>query len=382
MEAFQNIFNCEKENNILTKTFKILVENNNNLMTENENVSILNRFIKNIIYPNMELSRLNWLFNYNFCYLCSKMFIHYELNIHTQNLIDICMSLITNNKNEKYRSKTNPNFIMGNNYNQFNKQFYIDILIPILLNYRTKVNREEKVYDEYYTGFREEHNINQISDEHNENDKIFFDFNQDLIQKIINKNFLCQEILNTNGGPIIKTYQYKLLYHLCYKNLQISKIILDELNSLIRENYNYIDITFQYIRNLDGIFSIEDEYSFERCNIFFNLNSEDDSMFKCLYNYKEMFALATVLNLSFFVRIIESYSSVNEYFSQNFNSLRWILRFLNSIDNDEQQKMNFSISCSTLSINLHFEQSFENCKKFYFSFINNNNFQSNYSLFN
>jgi hypothetical protein len=270
---------------------------------------------------------------------------------------------------------------MGNNYNQFNKQSYIDILIPILLNYRTKVNREIKVYDEFYTGFREEHNINQISDENNENENIFFNFNQNLIQKIINKNFLCQEILNTNGGPSIRTYQFKLLYHLCYKDLQISKIILDDLNSLIRENYNNFEITFQYIRNLDGIFSIEDEFSFERCNLFFNLNSEEDSMFKCLFNYKEMFPLATVLNLSFFVRIIESYTTVNDYFSQNVNSLRWILSFLNSIDNDEQQKMNFSISCSTNNF-IHFEEYFEKCKKFYFSFFNNNNFQSNYSLFN
>ena len=379
LEAFHNVLIYEKENNILTKTFKILEEKNNNLTTEIENESILNRFIKNIIYPNMELSRLNWPFNYYFCYLCSKMFIYYELNIHSENLIDICMSLITNNKNEKYRSKTNPNFFMGNNYNQFNKQSYIDILIPILLNYRTKVNREKKVYDEFYTGFREEHNINQISDENNENENIFFNFNQNLIQKIINKNFLCQEILNTNGGPSIKTYQFKLLYHLCYKDLQISKIILDELNSLIRENYNYFDITFQYIRNLDGIFSIEDEFSFERCNFFFNLNSEEDSMFKCLFNYKEMFPLATILNLFYFIRIIESYKSVNDYFSQNVNSLRWIFSFLNSIDNDEQQKMNFSISCST--INIHFEEMLEKCKNFYFSFINNNNFQ-NYSIFN
>ena len=77
----------------------------------------------------MEFSRLNWLFNNYFCYLCSKMFVNYELNIHTQNLIDICISLITNNKNDKYKSKTNPNFFMGNNYNQFNKQSYIDIII-------------------------------------------------------------------------------------------------------------------------------------------------------------------------------------------------------------------------------------------------------------
>ena len=102
-------------------------------------------------------------------------------------------------------------------------------------------------------------------------------------------------------------------------------------------------------------------------------------MFKCLFNYKEMFPLATILNLFYFIRIIESYKSVNDYFSQNVNSLRWIFSFLNSIDNDEQQKMNFSISCST--INIHFEEMLEKCKNFYFSFINNNNFQ-NYSIFN
>jgi hypothetical protein len=92
-----------------------------------------------------------------------------------------------------------------------------------------------------------------------------------------------------------------------------------------------------------------------------------------------MFPLATVLNLSFFVRIIESYKSVNDYFSQNVNSLRWIFSFLNSIENDEQQKINFSINCS--NYNFHFGENFENCKNFYISFINNNNFQ-NYSIFN
>ena len=379
MEAFQNVYICEKNNDIFRKTFKIIIrENNNKLESITEDESILNRFIKNIIYENMEQSRLNWLFNNYFCYLCSKMFVNYELNIHTQNLIDICISLITNNKNDKYKSKTNPNFFMGNNYNQFNKQSYIDILIPILLNYRTKVNREEKVYDDYYTGFKEDnHDINQISDENNS--EILFDFNQNLYQKIINKKFLCLELLSTNGGPNIKTYQYKLLYHLCYKDLNISKIILDDLNSLIREHYNCFELTFQYIRNLDGIFSIEDEFSFDRCNFFFNLNSEEDSMFKCLYNYKEMFTLATVLNLSFFVRIIENYSSVNDYFSQNVNSIKWVIGFLNSIDNDEQQKYNFSLSCSNINF-IHFGENFEICKNFYFSFIHK--FQSNYTLFN
>jgi hypothetical protein len=344
---FQNVYIYEKEKlNPISKKFKYISKNENTKKYEiyEDYESCLFRSIKKLFCDNLERCRKEYTLDFMFLHLfkfCVSSFP--EISIILENMLIPLISFITNNSinNAMFRSKENPTFYMGNNKSWRPNENYEIIFTEIIMHSINDGMYSKKKVSPFFKSV----NSNSIkNDEEKELQINHHDF--DLYPKlpsniniIMNEEFLIRFLSSHNCTN-------ELVCHLCFEDENISRDMLNVINSYLRQinnNINTVEIIFNKICSL---FSLNDSLTNFRLETLFQLNTyhpDELPLFDYYNNIKySEFVLDIIFNLA---SSMYQYNAIFEYFNNYKGKIQWIFSYFydikeQSIFNDSYRKVN------------------------------------------
>ena len=289
--TFEVIYNFEKhEAQIMAEEIKYFEKDDKGkYIIIKEYKSIIMRIIKKLFCDNLEKSRMEFAKNSLYLLIFYNFVKNYpEISLVCSNYLPTIISLVTNNTLTDIKSKSNPNYYMGNSkgYNVNNN--YIMIFSDIILRCITPGMENTNTYSPYYIGIRDNEQTS------------YKDFSKyphlpEDWEKMLSTEFFITFVL-FHGYCKSK----EIICHLCYGHEKTSVKILSLINIFIRSKNTPLPFIDKILSNALNVFELKDALEFVRLDTLFQLNDnknignkepidieENKPLFEYLYEERE-----------------------------------------------------------------------------------------------
>ena len=333
---FKNVYEYEKDKlKLISQKFKYITKDkeSNKYEIAEEYESCLFRFVQKFFCNNLEKCRKEYVLDLMFLHLfnyCVSSFP--EISLSLENILIPLISFITNNSlnNPMFKSKENPNFLMGGNKGFKVNDNYSKIFSEIILHSINDGMYTKKKLSQYFKG---------VNPSINNNNEINQNINFDLYPRLPNNiNIIFDQEFFIN---FVSSYNCpnELVCHLCYEDENISIKMLSEINSYLRHTNSRINTMENVFTKICNVFSINDSLTELRLETLFQLNSNEPGtipLFDYYYNERQTeFVLDILFNLS---SVMYQYDAISEYFIKNKFKIQWVYGYF--IDLKEEGFLN------------------------------------------
>ena len=334
---FNYIYNFEKQKNgyITNETFHYFVKDDKGkFIIEKQYKSLFLRTFKKIFCSNLEKCRKEYLRDFLFLYLFNSIISQLpESCIVSSDYLLSLISFITNNNLQMFKSEANPNYKMGNNFQNFvPNELYMISFSNIILRCVTPGMILSKTKSPFFISGN---NFNEDNKDFSLYPKLPKDW-----RKILIKEFFVDYILFCPKNEPIS-----ILYHLSFNDKKTSIIIMQLLNNCLKQQiYYYSDFEKVIFRACD-VFNLNDNLNEIRLDILFELNkneNENQTLLNFYIMQKNNYPNIVLCGIYYISKIIEKYNNAFIYFMRYKKKLSWIKDYyIEVMINAEDKTSNF-----------------------------------------
>ena len=312
---FYSLYHFEKEKygKISYEYYNIIIKDETGkFILDKTPKSLLLRVFKKIFCENLEKCRKEYSRDNLFLNLLLLITIsNSETCLISSNYLMTIISLITNNTLPGIKSKSNPNYRMGNAPNPL----YLSIFSEIILRCATPwmvLSKQETPYILLKYKNLENFDINLYP-------KLPNDW-----EKMLTKEFFLNYILSESQVHHISS---QIICHLCYEDENISVKILKLVNNFLKQKYYKYPSCENISFNALKVFEINDSFTGKRLETLFeleNTENNNNTLIEFYQNIRYELPALVMDGLIILTTAIQSYNCVYEYFNKNKEKVKWV----------------------------------------------------------